>query len=220
MNWADVWRIIISAIASVGGISVIIIAVTKSLSEFIAESLLKKYQSELDKEIETYKRDLEIEIEKVRSQNEHVKYVSQRQFDAEFSAYEKIFECMFEFSVYTRQLYPAFEWLITDKDKRKEVYTHRSEDFRNAFNMFSETVEKKAPFMSKELYDVFVEMRELAYKIAKNYDKIRIEDDELDKDYYREEMYNKYPEEEQLESLVQQSKDNVREYLGMLRVYT
>lgn len=220
MNWEDIWKIILSAVASVGGASVIIIAVTKRLSEFLSERMLKKYQGELDKEIESYKRDLEIEIEKVKSQNEHVKYVSQRQFDAEFTAYEKIFDCMFKFSVYTRQLYPSFEWLITDKDKRKEVYTQRLGDFRDAFNTFSETVEVNAPFMPKELYDMFVKMRGLANEIAMNYEEIRIEDKEEDRDFNREEAYKRYPKEDELGKLVQQSKDKVREYLGTLRVYT
>ena len=43
MNWNDIWKIILAAIASAGGFSAIIIAVIKFSSNFIADKLSKKY---------------------------------------------------------------------------------------------------------------------------------------------------------------------------------
>ncbi len=219
MNWADIWKIVLAAVASVGGAGIIITAVVKYLSDFLAERMLKKYQSKLDKEIEAYKHELEIEMEKMKAQNDKVNYVTQRQFDTEFTAYEKIFECMFKFSVYTRQLYPVFEWQITDKQKRNEVFTQRWEDYKDAFNTFSEIIEINAPFIPEDIYEMFVKMRSLANEIAANYEDIRIEDREEDRASNRKEAYEKYPKEDQLEEMVKQSKKIVRDYLGTLRVY-
>ncbi|MBQ9503492.1 MAG: hypothetical protein IJU93_00625 [Lachnospiraceae bacterium] len=219
MNWGDVWKIVLTAVASFGGAGAIITVVSKYLSDFLTEKMLKKYQSKLDKEIESYKHELEIEIEKMKAQNDKVNYVTQRQFDTEFAAYEKIFECMFKFSVYTRQLYPAFEWQITEKEKRKGVFTQRWDDYKEAFNTFSETIEINAPFIPEDIYEMLVKMRSLANEIATNYEYIRIEDREEDRAFNREEALKKYPKEDQLEEMVKQSKVKVRDYLGTLRIY-
>lgn len=89
MDWAKIGEIAVALIVSVGGIGTIIVAIVKWCSDIIAERLSKKYQLQLDKEMEKYKTEL--------SKKE---YVSKTRFDAEFSIF--------------RELTAAFSKLVTD----------------------------------------------------------------------------------------------------------
>lgn len=59
MSWADIWKIILAALASVGGVGGLIILVIKFSSNLIAERLSQKYQLSLQKELEKYKAGIE-----------------------------------------------------------------------------------------------------------------------------------------------------------------
>jgi len=89
MDWAKIAEIALACIVSVGGIGTIIVAIVKWCSDIIADRLSKKYQLQLDKEMEKYKTEL--------SKKE---YVSKTRFDAEFSIY--------------RELTSAFSKMVTD----------------------------------------------------------------------------------------------------------
>ncbi len=79
MNWGKIAEIALTCIASVGGVGAIIIAVVKFSSSIMADRLSKKYQLQLDKEIEKFKAELNKK-----------EYVSKTRFDAEFSIYREL----------------------------------------------------------------------------------------------------------------------------------
>lgn len=55
MNWQDVWKIELCAIASAGGIGIIIVTAIKCSANIIANRLSQKYEIKLQKELERYK---------------------------------------------------------------------------------------------------------------------------------------------------------------------
>ena len=79
MSWADIWKIILAALASVGGIGGLIIFVIKFSSNLIAERLSQKYQLSLQKELEKYKAGVENKT-----------YISKARFNREFSMYLRL----------------------------------------------------------------------------------------------------------------------------------
>lgn len=81
MSWADIWKIILAALASVGGVGGLIILVIKFSSNLIAERLSQKYQLSLQKELEKYKAGVENKT-----------YISKARFDREFSMYQDLCE--------------------------------------------------------------------------------------------------------------------------------
>ena len=81
MSWADIWKIILAALASVGGIGGLIILVIKFSSNLIAERLSQKYQLSLQKELEKYKAGVENKT-----------YISKARFNREFSMYQDLCE--------------------------------------------------------------------------------------------------------------------------------
>lgn len=76
MSWEDVWKIILCAISSAGGIGIVIIAIIKFSASRIAEKLSKKYEMKLQKELEKYKSGFDNKI-----------YISKTKFDIEFDLY-------------------------------------------------------------------------------------------------------------------------------------
>ena len=54
MEWADIWKIVLCAVGSAGGIGTIIVLVIKFSANTIAERLSKKYEAKLQKELEKY----------------------------------------------------------------------------------------------------------------------------------------------------------------------
>ena len=81
MSWGDIWKIILAALASVGGVAGLIILVVKFASNVIAERLSQKYQISLEKELESHKSKLD-------SKN----YISKARFDREFAMYQELAE--------------------------------------------------------------------------------------------------------------------------------
>jgi hypothetical protein len=185
----------------------------------LAEKISKKYQLKMDKEFESYRNELEVMRNRQQDVNEHVKYVSKLQFETEFNAYQAIFDNLFKFSVLTRELYPVVEWYVGSKDEQNETYKKRINEFRPAYNEFSKMIEVNAPFIPKDIYEMFVNIRKLAMEISNGYLDIRTIDN--DKSYFDSEKLakEKYPKEDEFNKLVQDSKDKVRDYLSTLRIF-
>ena len=58
MSWADIWKIILAALASVGGVAGLVVLAIKSASNIIAERLSQNYELKLQKELEAFKSTL------------------------------------------------------------------------------------------------------------------------------------------------------------------
>ena len=74
MDWDEIWKIILCAVGSAGGIGAIIVASIKWSANIIANHLSKKYEVKVTKELEKYKTGLENKI-----------YISKTKFDVEFA---------------------------------------------------------------------------------------------------------------------------------------
>ena len=74
MSWEDICKIILAALASVGGVAGLIVLAVKFASNIIADRLSQKYEIKLQKDLEEFKSNL--------SKKE---YVSKTKFDKEFS---------------------------------------------------------------------------------------------------------------------------------------
>ena len=85
MEWDDIWKIVLGVITSLGGFSVIFIAVIKFSSDIIAKRLEEKYTLKLNKELEKYKSNLDNKI-----------YITKTKFDAEFSIYRDLSKVFFD----------------------------------------------------------------------------------------------------------------------------
>ena len=81
MDFSSISKIVLGIITSVGGIGVIIIGVAHFLSDNIAEKLSKKYEMQMNKQLEEYKAKLD-----------NGNHISRALFDKEFEAYQSLSE--------------------------------------------------------------------------------------------------------------------------------
>ncbi len=218
MGWETVFKIIGAAIISAGGIGAIIVFCVKFAANHIAERMMRKYDAKLNKELEQYKHELELETEKYRRKSENLTYVTKKQFETEFSAYQALFDNLFEFATRTAELFPFFDQLPADKEDQKKLYIERYKEYCAAFNHFSEVLEKNAPFIPEENYEMFVSLRTHAHELGCMYPEIRIIDDPIFREDHSKMAHENYGKTQKFNEEIKTAKKKIREYLSTLKV--
>ena len=151
MSWADIWKIILTALASVGGVGGLIMLMIKFSSNLIAERLSQKYQLSLQKELEKYKAGVENKI-----------YISKARFDREFSMYQDLCE---------KNITMVYDMgaavMITRGAKYPNVSsTHEFIQLAAQHMDDADILNKRyAPFIAKEIFESYKELGSQAYSI-------------------------------------------------------
>ena len=218
MNWDAAFKTIAALVVSVGGAGAIIAFVAKYAADYFAERMLRKYDAKLNKDLEHYKHELELETEKYRRKSERLTYVTKKQFETEFSAYQALFDNLFDFATRTAELFPIFDQLPADKEEEKKLYIERYKEYCTAFNKFSEILEKNAPFIPEENYRMFVSLRTHAHELGCMYPEIRIIDHPIFREDYDEIAHENYGKTQEFNEEIKTAKSKIREYLSTLRV--
>ena len=215
---SQIWQTVLAIIGSVGGAGVIILGISSYIGKLWADRLLQKKAHEFDKELEEHKTGLSIITEKYKTEAERLTYISKVQFETEYNIYQKIFEALFDFTDSSSKLFPRLDSIPIDLDEQKKEYKRRYEFYCESFNPYSRTVEINAPFIPKDIYDKFIELRKKAQGIACMYTDIKIvADDRFIEDYREIEGKNRTKTENLLND-IKQLKIDVRKYLATLKV--
>lgn len=138
-------------IASVGGSGAIICAVSKFLSDKIANLIEAKYQQRLEKELEEYKTWLE-----------NKRYITQAQFDVEFEIYRKLSKAFFELlvklsTISEKEFYENNIHELERVEHEKNIYCKMVEAASNAQNILYEN----SPFIPQNIYQKYEELYEM-----------------------------------------------------------
>lgn len=139
MSWGDIWKIILAALASVGGVAGLIILVVKFASNVIAERLSQKYQISLEKELESHKSKLD-------SKN----YISKARFDREFAMYQELAE------KHMTMVYDMGAAVMITRGAKYPGYEKTSDFVHLALKHLGEAEmmnKRYAPFISKEIFE-------------------------------------------------------------------
>lgn len=145
MSWDDVWKIVLCAVGSAGGIGAIIVCAVKYASNIIASRLSQKYEAKLQEE-----------LEKHRAVMEKKTYITKAQYDTEFGIYRSISKNFFEALV-------AFNSIFSADYRFESQFTPTSfEQARTAFMKVAtklqaaqDTLYENAAFITKPLYDKY-----------------------------------------------------------------
>ena len=151
MSWADIWKIILAALASVGGVGGLIMLVIKFSSNLIAERLSQKYQLSLQKELEKYKAGVENKT-----------YISKARFNREFSMYQDLCE---------KNITMVYDMgaavMITRGAKCPGVSS--TQEFIHLATQHIDDADilnkRYAPFIAKEIFENYKELGEQAFSI-------------------------------------------------------
>lgn len=207
----------LAIIGSVGGAGIIIVFVGKWLAQLIADKLMQKSQSEYDKQLEYYKRECEIEIQKLQYQNERATYISNVQFETEFKIYQEIFSLLFDFKQTAYMLYPTYDELPRDAEEQKNIYNKRYSEFAATYNQFLATKEKYSPFIPLEIYQLLSGITKLAQSLGVDYPEIKLYPDERFQDDYKEMVRENYKKSRELNKEYEEIQSKVRNYLETLK---
>ena len=208
MSWADIWKIILAALASVGGVAGLVVLAIKFASNIIAERLSQNYELKLQKELEAFKSTLTKK-----------EYVSKARFDAEFSIYRELSRAFFNMARDINSLVPAgYSERPADEDAYKKYQEECWRASSQSLQTAQETLVQNAPFISEELYNDFLELVTLSRLQISAYTKrfnVLYLDPQEEKERYTAEDYERAGEISQKFDALNKK---IRNYLASLDV--
>ena len=151
MNWEDVWKITVSIVGGLGGITVIFAAIVRYLSDFIADRLSKKYELRLSKELENYKSSLENKT-----------YISRAKFDTEFAIYRELSSDFSDAVLAINIMVPTGLTMVpADREARLELDEKHYEAAVKAIVKAQDSLKSNIPFIPENIYDGYNELLKL-----------------------------------------------------------
>jgi hypothetical protein len=148
LSWSDIWKIVVTAIISLGGVGTILWGLIKFSADKIAERLSAKYELQMNKELEAFKNQLDKK-----------NYISKTRFDAEFAIYRELSKTFFDAAKAINTMIPqGFAYVSADKEERRK---HENESYRvanNAIVLAQDALHQNAPFIPDKLYKEFDEI--------------------------------------------------------------
>lgn len=151
MDWTEIWKIILCAVGSAGGIGAIIVLSIKWSANIIANHLSKKYEAKITKELEKYKMGLENKI-----------YISKTKFDVEFALYRDLSKSFFSMvKDITHMIPPGLAFYPANKEDR-EKYENELYDKALASTVSAQDyLSSNIPFIPESLYNQYEEILQL-----------------------------------------------------------
>jgi hypothetical protein len=208
MSWSDVWKIILSIVASVGGIGAIICFVIKFSSDIIADRLSKKYELKMNKEIESYRNKLD-----------QKNYISKARFDKEFEIYQDLSEKILDMTFANYVLFPVFDKVPPNEEERQEFFNERYKNAVQTYNDANRTIKATAPFIPEDIYKLFSELRDDCCKQIDDYTIFVLEPDYKEN---RTDLREEYKACWTRTKAISEKRDNIisnlRKYLSTLEV--
>lgn len=164
-------------IASIGGAGAIIIGLSSWLGKVWANRILENQKKEHQMEIESFKSQLQENINKVNAVNEKALHISKTHYDTEFGIYKEIWVKLLECIKSVNKLYPpGFSYMPSDPDEIKRMDEKNYKKFAAAYNDFSNTITKYAPFYKKDFYDNFIIIRNLCDEKSRIFENYNFDD--------------------------------------------
>jgi len=201
MKWIDVWKIVICAIGSAGGVGAIIVVAIRFSVNMIADRLSKKYESKLQKELEEYKSILE-------GKN----YISKVQFDMEFEIYKNISGALFDT---VRTMNSAFspDYYVESQPNKIDSAIDSLVSIANNLQSAQDELHGKSAFIPAELFEkyneIIVEAQDLFWEYSEMIKKEKMQQDKRTVEWVKE----KYKQTEIIDEKRKQINDELRIYL-------
>lgn len=163
--------IILTGIVSVGGLSAIIMGLASWIGKIWSNNLIEKYKIKLDKEIEKYKSEINIKLNKIDKIEEKALYISKVNYDNEYKIYMEIWHKLIECVNRTLMLYPqGIENVPIDKEELDKYKENKYKKFVEAYNDYVSCINKYAPFYQENFFNDFNEIKKNCFYIGSQYE--------------------------------------------------
>lgn len=148
MGWDEIGKIVLGILASIGGISAVILACIKFSVNIIAKRLEERYTLKLNKELEKYKSNLDNKT-----------YISKTKFEAEFKIYRELTKAFFEMVKDVSIMIPAgIASYPADKEKREKYENNLYSNASKTTVIAQEVLNSNIPFIPSDLYEKYNEI--------------------------------------------------------------
>lgn len=131
LNYKDYLELIAALVTSIGGASIIIIAISKWFGDFLAKTLFEKYRISKEQELEAIKAFYQKELEDTKTNLEKAKSLYLRYSEKQFELYNDLWRVL----LYTKTQADAL-WA----DAREEKIPAFSEQIRNTKNAINDNM--------------------------------------------------------------------------------
>lgn len=170
---------------------------------------------------EGQKAEFQKQIQQIQAQYDKLNYISKTQFDAEFKMYQELSEACFEMVLSSTALFPNYiDYLPENKDEQKEVFSQRYQIAVAKLVAYQNLLFKYSPFISKELYEKFEELRKLVQVQTNFYPDFklgRIDNSEILREM-KDEQLNCMKRTPEIEQKHKEIIEELREYLKTIKV--
>ena len=199
-----------ASILSMGIVGVMIWVIIKFSANKIAENLSAKYEHKLNEKLEAYKSELDKK-----------NYISKARFDLEFSIYGEISNILLEAVEECFFLFPTqLDNRPEDNEKANEIFNQRYKAAHANVFKLQRIIGSKSPFISKELYSDFFEIKQLlsnqltAYEYFGPIGRYRTSEDSV----HNEEKNNAWKRTTEISEKHQMVIDKMRNYFDSLEI--
>lgn len=163
----EILKLVGAVLFSLGGGGAIVFALSSWLGKVWASRILENEKKGHQLEIEKYKSELVLELNKINSLNEKAVHITKIQYDKEFEIYQDIWEKLFDCIVATLNLYPPFEDVPTDEGEKQKWLDKKHNNYCEKYNLYSRTIDRYAPFYEANFYNSFIEVRNSCSKMGR-----------------------------------------------------
>lgn len=162
MEASDIIKIGLSIGAAIvgflGGGSAIFTFVVKWWGDILAQKMLAKVEHKYEKEIESYKTELNDMSEKFKAMVDYSMQVATKQYDMEVKIYKDIWAALHELSVCTDEVYHFQNPTHPDPNEYLKMLQNKCENFSEKLICFERQIDSEAPFYQREAYDILCTM--------------------------------------------------------------
>lgn len=166
----EILNVISLIIVSVGGTGVVILGISSFIGKIWINKFADKYRVKYDKELENYKSEINLGLNKLDKIEEKALYISKVNYDNEYKIYMEIWPKLIECINSTLWLYPrGIENVPVDKKKLEKYKKGKYSEFREKYMEYNQCIEKYAPFYQVEFYNILKEIKEICFYIGDQY---------------------------------------------------
>lgn len=185
MTWETVFQAITLIVGSLGGGSVIMIAVSKWGSDLLAAKVKADIEQKQKKEMAFYEKQLSDSKAKLNALLQNSSYITQYQYDLEMNIYKEVWKALFE-------LISCKEWVeelkilnpknfnISNENELKEKRKEHCSTLLKKLSDYQRIIDTNAPFYQKDLYEtmqgIALEFHKIGHIFLKYQDEIRLAD--------------------------------------------
>lgn len=197
-----VLEICASIIASLGGATVIILAIVKLTSNVIAEKLEKKYQLKLDKELENHKSNLENKV-----------YLTKTTFDLQIKTFQDLQLSYWSVVEQSNALItPGLCTKLEDKTEQEKIDNETYRKLESNIQSAQAILFSSSGFIPEDFYNLYLEIQKMGVKQCHAFSK------RWNKSYFGTEEQKKSFSDEDYKRSTEMS-DKLNEINIRLRVY-